>query len=130
MFIIIAPLLCSILFFIACYGAISMIRDEPAFIIISCIALFAGVMCVWASYSNYEDREFDLHHVTEYQKPMVKLLHRTDDKIIYLIDGNTKEFTELKWTKSDNIYYEIKYYKGRTNKNLVVMNIITNEIYK
>jgi len=67
-----------------------------------------------------KNEEFEKHHISEIVVPEIKLLDKNNERIIYLIDGEVKTFTDMKWLQQDNIRLEIKYYKDVTNVKYIV----------
>ena len=85
------------------------------------VCFLMAVVFSLATYGCYNNWQFNKHHKIEYIKPKIEVLKKLDDRIVLMIDDKLYEKEDIKWLNTNNIYYEVKYYKDEYETNLKVM---------
>lgn len=109
----------SLLMFMCFISAIRVLTEYDS--VGGCVILIiVGLLVIIPLVHSVKDYKFEKYKTITYSKPAVNILEETDTHIRLLIDNKeVKEFTEHKYYKIDQLYWQIESYKSRTNKDLV-----------
>ena len=105
---------------VVCFiGAITMIKEYDS-VGLCGLLITVGILLIIPLVHGINYYNFEKHKTVTYSKPTISILEETDTHIRLLIDNKeVKEYTEHKYYKTDNVYWQIETYKDQTNRTIV-----------
>ena len=112
-------IICTVAFTFIIYEGVIEGNCWEGVIIINVIIAFIILLFTLDLIGEVDKKDFEDNKQVIYVKPPIKIVDKTEEKVIYYIDGDIYTYIQHKYYNTNNLWKEIEFYKEKTNTSII-----------